>query len=1254
MTPPTRPSPEHTPAQPARLVLPVDACAHEIGAAIRSHPVIIVRGETGSGKTTRIPQICLAIGRGTGGLIGCTQPRRVAAVTVAERVAQELGAHGGCVGWQHRFSRRLSRDTTIKFMTDGILLAEIRDDPFLRRYDTIMVDEAHERTLNIDLILGCLKRLLQRRRDLRVIVSSATLETGRFADFFENAPVIDIPGRTFPVEVRYRDPGEEADLAQAVADAVEEALLEPDPGDLLVFLPGERDIRNAADTLSGRALPHTAVIPLMASLPPGEQKRAFQPLPGIHRIILSTNVAETSVTLPGIRTVIDSGLARINRLDPRARITRLQIEPVSRASADQRKGRCGRIGPGVCIRLYTEEDYNKRPAYTDPEIRRSSLAGLILSMFDWKLGDLADFPFVQPPAHAIIREGYKELLELGAIREAPPRPDGSLPRHHHAITPLGRQIVRLPLDPRLGRMLLAAEEQHVMHDALTVVAGLACEDPLLRPADRVEAASRAHAAFKNDQSDFAGMLRLWRFFHEQGVPSSRSALRRKCTEHFVSFRKLCEWEDVRTQLERLLKTMGVVTDTRDGGDVNLHKALLTGLLANVAQWDPEARNYRGANGVRVIIFPGSGLARKTPAWIVSAEHVQTSQLFARRVAAIDPVWIEPLARHVCKYHYHSEYWDDHIGTGRALRRVTLNGLLISDGVRSDISRFNPEFCRDLFIREGLIEGRFPKPVPAFVTHNLDWMGKRLAARHKTRSADPDADKQEAAALYAARLPPDCVNVPSLRAWLANAAAADQDALRFRETDFADAPDAAAGFPDHVVLADRRLPLRYRHAPQADDDGITCTLTIPDIPLLRFWHADWLVPGARHDKVVVLLRQLTRATLAHIATALEAGTGRDLDAIADACLARMRPHQPLAQSLAWMLMHETGTAVDPAPWNEACLPPAQVMRWRVVDADHKAVFVSRDPAEIADFYDELRRIAPDIAPPESPRRYGAQGLVETSGMRTPDFPDLPESILIGHAGSPILAFPALVDETHSVGIRLFSTASAAQKAHEQGVLRLVAIAGRFAPPPFRPPRASLLPQPNLPADVFVGALRDTFIVGVNPLPRTAHTLATHIAARSSQYGDTIRERTQRVRAILEQAEACLGLLDNARNLPVASSEDVAEQIGWLVFPGFAAEVPLTQLRDYPRYLQAVERRIERDNRDPAKALQRFDRVAPYWRRFTDFTARLAHQPPYNPVALEAYRWLVEEWRVSVWAQELRTAMPVSIPRLDHGWSAVVKP
>ncbi|MCL1909451.1 MAG: DUF3418 domain-containing protein [Kiritimatiellaeota bacterium] len=1124
--------------------LPILAHKDAILAAIRAHRAVVVRGETGSGKTTQIPQFCLELD--PPGMIACTQPRRIAAVTVAERVAVELGGNNrdNChrVGWQHRFSSHIPHGARIKFMTDGILLAEISADPLLRKYSVVMVDEAHERSLNIDFILGCLKRALPKRPDLKIIVSSATIEAGRFAEFFgSDTPVIDIPGRLFPIETRWRTMDDDDDLDQAVAQCVDEITAESTTGDILVFLPGERDIRATADTLNSQLSTYNSqlsIIPLMASLPPAEQRRAFQTIPGTRRIVLATNVAETSVTIPGIRYVIDSGLARISRYDSRSRVKRLHIEEISQASAEQRKGRCGRIGPGICYRLYPEEEFVKRPSQNDPEIKRSSLSGLILSMLDWRLGDISDFPFIQPPPSAMVKEGRKELLELQAIAE---NVDGKF-----NITELGRRMVRLPLDPRLARMLMCSGGPVVrqadgslpytgvpsaatfsilnspfsISDLLTVVSALSCEDPLARPAEKLELANAAHNKFKDNKSDFAGIIKLWRSLHP-ATPMSRNATRKFCKENFISYRRLLEWEDVREQLERSLKTHRISNNGKseksEKTDIVLHKALMTGLLPNIGVYDPDEKQYRGANGTRFSIFPGSGLRNKTPKWLVCAELIETSRLFARRCAEIQPEWIAETAAHLVKHTYRGEFWDERAGTARALRDTVLFGLMLTQGARCDISRSHPAMAREIFIREGLVGGKFPAPVPEFVAKNLAFIGKQIAAAHRTRTIIPENANDEFFALYDSRLPAECVNAPALRKWLKHAKHDEINALFFKEEDLLSPADASSGFPEKIG----KLKLRYRHNPQADDDGISCVLTADQIPLALAWHSDRLVPGALPGKIEAMLKMLTRNQQAASAAAVGAfgavKGSRELAAVV--CKAVEGWIEPLAVAVSKFVRRVTGKKIVVLPdfWDDAALPERFSVRFVITDKKGDEIFATRNKSELAEFGEEYARC---------------------SGV----------------------AVQRLADH---------------------------------------------------------------------------RSAATILALRSNA---------------ATHSDAVIHALELATRLPAESAHDIATQMGRLFYPGYENDVPPDKMANLPRYVSAAMTRIERGQNSPANDLKKLAILAPILRRHYEMAVS-PERVLIDETAFAEHRWLIEELRVSLFAQELKTPFPVSIKKLDEVWARV---
>lgn len=1240
--------PEEYPRQTTEPHLPILDSKDAIVKAILEHQVVIVCGATGSGKTTQLPQFCLAAGLAEKGMIACTQPRRIAAMTVAERVADELRENRNLVGWQHRFARHMPQGAKIKFMTDGVLLAELRNDPLLRRYQTILVDEAHERSLNIDFILGCLKKILPRRPELKAVISSATLETDSFSEYFGNAPVLDIPGRTFPVEVRYCPPAnDDDDLSGTIVQVLEEILTTSGEGDILVFLPGERDIRACAQAIDAQGFANVLALPLLASLPSGEQRRAFICVPGKRRVILSTNVAETSVTIPGIRFVIDSGLARISRYSARAHIKRLQIEPISQASAEQRKGRCGRLGPGICYRLYSKEDFEKRDAATEPDIRRTSLAGTILSMLDWHLGDIETFPFLQPPAATAIREGYKELLAIGAIRE---EQDGRAAGARYRLTQLGRRIVKLPLDPALSRMLYEADAQGSLQDALIVVSALACEDPLVRPADKTTEAAAAHALFRDKTSDFLSIVKLWRYYHNPDAPMSRSAMRRDCTKHFVSYRKLCEWEDIHRQICEILRRERLSLDSTVGGTIGLHKALLSGLLANIGKLDPEERNYRGANGSRFWIFPGSTIAKakKSPEWIVCAERVETSRLFARRVTGIDPDWIEPLARNLVRYAYHGESWDPVAGTARALRKAILYGLTIQDNVRCDISRINPTLARDIFIRDGLVGGAFPKPIPPLVQKNNDFIAARFNAVSKDRTSSPELLSDSFCAFFDEHLPQDCVNVPAFRNWLKTTSQKQQDALRLDLGEsVAPVETNADDFPDAILLGGHRFALTYVHKPTAEDDGITCSLHPEEIPLLTLWDASRLVPGALRAKILFLLRSLPHGTLSRLAAKCNAASrGIDTERLATIVLEKLPPEGKLLPTLVRTLNAEFGLSLPLGQWDECDLPAAFQMRFRIESNRGKELFVSRSLDEILEFHKEYDRLAPGVLPARSSFRFPqAQNRVFSEIAYRPHpgdrIPVLPERIRIGRLGRMTLfAYPALVHEGQSpvyapaVFARLFPTRKAALAHHAAG-----AAAFAIAACNLRPPQNA---SPVLAQVIERAAIEH---VGMRCLPEKPIELSASVVSAMRELARNLRTLGEQID---EEAAELLSAIDEETNLLPESAADLAEQIGWLTPLRYLADTPSIHLAEYPRYFNAIRKRLERARLRPTDDKRLLQPVRESWNRYAERIVRPLDFPPSCPELMAQYRWLVEEFRVSVFAQILGTAEPVSRQRLDRLW------
>ena len=1211
-------------------------CAHrgDILAALRAHPVVVVCGDTGSGKTTQLPKMALELGLAAKGRrIACTQPRRLAAVTMAERVASELQSPvGGLVGYQHRFARRTSPDTRIKFMTDGVLLAETRADPLLRAYDCIIIDEAHERSLNIDFLLGILKRILARRRDLKVVVSSATLDTDRFAAFFGGAPVVTVPGRLFPIEVRYRPPedGEELDLPRDIASAVAEL---PPSDDILVFLPGERDIRETADHLARVRHGEDEIIPLLASLPAGEQQRAFRLSPR-RRIILATNVAETSVTIPGIRAVIDTGLARISRYVHRTQVQRLQIEPVSQASARQRAGRCGRLGPGTCIRLYSEEDFTARDAYTSPEILRSSLAGVILTMLDLRLGDIERFPFIDPPKPAMLREGLRELLELGAICHAP---EGG-----PALTDIGRKLAQIPVEPRLARMLLAASENAVLPTAIPVVAALACDDPRRRPIDEKQQADQQHAKFRVQGSDFLGMSKLWDWWESETRELSQAKARKLATSNYLSYPKMREWRDLAHQLETLAKRLILSFSEPDGRkeeeiSAALHRSLLAGLLGRIGKFDEETHDYRGAHGLRFVPHPSSALKKVTPPWIFAGELVDTARLFARTAAALDPTWIEPVAGDLCKRHYHSPEWDPQSGFVRVTEQVTLYGLVIVPARRRDLTRLDPALAREIFIRRGLVDGDFPRPPPPVRENNALLDALRRRAEKLRRPELFDATRLEAH--FDKVIPADVASADALRKWLARATPVQLGKFHLKKTDWWPSDDIAShDFPDTIRIGDVKMALSYRNAPGEEDDGVTCTVRASRAHTLRLWRADWLVPGLLPEKLTCLL------------SALPSSFRRVLSPISDTVaglLVHLKPGtEPLLDAVRRTIDEQHGFRIPAEALEAVRIPNHLRVRYRVVDdATGRVLVVSRDLDEI-------------FAALESTTSGTAPRTVRTTPSTTWTFGTIPEKTANGHAGWTLEHFPALQDEGTGVTLRIFGSATAAAAAHASGVARLFMLAlGPHARIPFRrnklPLGAALYlrdldyADDRIADDILAGAVREAFVRN-QPSVRDESTFEQRLRERRTALNLAQGEIARIVAESAASAAQIVGALETpAARFPPETADSIQTQLAWLLFRGFPRVVPLAQLRHYARYLKGAMIRIDRARTNPAGDREKETRLAPYWQRYQDAVADKSGK--YDADALSEYRWMVEEYRISLFAQELHTPQPVSPKRLDAIWT-----
>ena len=1269
--------------------LPVCEHREEILAALRKSPVVIVCGDTGSGKTTQLPKMALETreeGRGTRdeGMgkqhtrIAVTQPRRLAAVTMAERVSDELKCEvGGFVGFRHRFGRKISSDTRIEFMTDGVLLAETRFDPLLRAYDTIIVDEAHERSLNIDFLLGILKRILERRRDLKVIVSSATLDATRFSEFFGNAPVISVPGRLYPIEIGYRPPpeDEERDLPRDVAAAVAEL---PVKDDILVFLPGERDIRETADYLTDIRGGHDDVIPLLASLPASEQRRAFQSSPR-RRIILATNVAETSVTIPGVRAVIDSGLARISRYVHRTQVQRLQIEPISQASAKQRTGRCGRIGPGICLRLYSEEDFNSRDAYTAPEVLRSSLAGVILTMLDLRLGDIERFPFLDPPKPTMIREGLRELLELGAIARRRPVPAQCSTACCRVpppivLTDIGRKLAKIPVEPRLARMLLAASRNAVLPSVIPLVAAMSCDDPRRRPIDEKEKADQAHAKFRVPGSDFLGTFKLWQWWANGTKDLSQSKARKLCKANYLSYPKMREWRDLVHQLSDLSKRLGLSLAqpaelSQPSQHLNfsalLHQSLLSGLLGRIGRYDEEERDYRGAHGLRFALHPGSVLSktkdlrRKTrnaeqsknrtikhsnnsPDWIVAGELVDTSRLFARDAAVIDVRWLEPVAGAICKHNYHSPEWDARAGFVRAIEQVTLYGLVIVPARRCDYSRIDPVVSREVFIRRGLIDGEFPKPPPPVRANQ-----QRLEAlrRRAERSRHPELfDADRLFVHFDKVIPKDICSADALRKWLR---IEQPDAFTLKKSDWWPSETAAdRDFPDSLRIGGKTLLLVYRHMPDdPENDGVTCTVRQSDASVLRLWRPDWLVPGLLPEKLLWMLGTLPSA-LRRILTPLD-------DSVA-ILLSLLKPgSEPLEEAVRKAVNERWAIRIPENAWDWSKLPPHLQMRFRIRDdATGKPLLVTRDLDEVLSFSIEgARRPLPDD--------FARGGGVPPPHATTWVFGTISATQTDKNSGWSTISYPALHDEGNGVTLKLYPDPAKAAEAHAAGVTRLFTLAlAKSTTIPFRRNRVGFdaalylkdidYADDRIAADLLAGAIRET-LVRNRPEVRTAEEFAKRLGEDRSAIVKAQSEMTAILVESAAMATKLQGMMEDER-IPVETADSVSDQIAWLLFRGFPRTVPLATLRHYKRYLRGAQIRLERAKLSPAADLRKEELFAPYWLRYLE-VAKPENAVKFNAAALAEFRWMLEEYRVSLFAQELHTPEPVSPKRLDAKWAAL---
>ncbi|WP_189442289.1 ATP-dependent RNA helicase HrpA [Rhodanobacter panaciterrae] len=1272
--------------------LPISARGEDIIKLIREHQVVVIAGETGSGKTTQLPKLCLAAGRGEAGMIGCTQPRRLAARSVARRVAEELGTQvGDIVGFQVRFNDQVSERSLIKFMTDGILLAETQGDPWLSAYDTIIIDEAHERSLNIDFLLGYLKQLALKRPELKIIVTSATIDTARFAEHFDGAPVVEVEGRAYPVELRWRSldeiaarQGRSKDMQQGSAEhiaAVLDEISHDDPrGDVLIFLPGEREIRDAHLLLSRRQYRETEIMPLYARLSAGDQDRVFKP--GIkRRVVLATNVAETSLTVPRIRYVIDTGTARVKRYSQRSQLERLHVEPISQAAADQRKGRCGRVGPGICYRLYDEADFASRAAFTDPELLRSSLANVILRMLALQLGDVEAFPFLEAPDPRVVADGYRRLAEISAIDDA------------RKLTAIGRTLAKLPIDVQLARMLVEGEKLHSLRELLTIVSFLSIQDPRERPSDARQQADAAHAVFTDPKSDFVGVLNLWRAYHDAHEELTQSKLRDWCSRHFLSFMRMREWRELHRQLLLVVQELGWKLDgstsTQDearnagsaplparrgrsgGGEAfrsvaqsqkrtppqpspasrggsqdgdaaehlyeSVHRSLLAGLPTQVGRKD-EKGVYQSTRERKFHVFPGSVLSKVPPNWIFSAQILDVGgRVWGMMNARVEPQWIEQQAAHLLRMSCREAHWSKKRGCVVAYEQVSLFGLVLVEKRPVTFQQQDPTLAHAIFLREALVRGDIDSRAD-FVRANQRVLEDALGIEAKQRREGLIRHEDDLVAFFEGKLPEEIASSRALDAWYRKARPADQAALRWSLDDVmvGGAGLDAKAFPAALEIPPQRYKLEYRFMPGDEADGVTLHLPLAMLNALPPARCEWLVPGLLGEKVAELIRGLPKALRRNFVPApdfarafVEAESPRD---------------EPLAKTLATFLKRATGADIAAAEFSAVELPPHFRMRYRLHDEGGKTLSSGRDLAALRGQWEGQAREA-----------FSRKTDIELTreNVASWDFEEIPAQV---RSDGGLMAFPALVDLGETVALRVFERSDEARAAHRQGVVRLLrnALASDAKQARRRLPIGNALALKYAPLGGVDGLREDLLEGGFGDLleqheldVRTAGAFEKLRTQFSRELFGAGVERLKLAEPIIEaQAELKPWLQPPLLGFARASYDDLREQFDALLTPGFLRELPAARLAHYPRYLKAMRLRGERLRQDPAKDQQRMLQVMPYWRAYLQHRAAGA-----DAKDLSELRWLIEEWRVSLFAQELKTAEPVSAKRLVKALAAL---
>ncbi|GEK04550.1 ATP-dependent RNA helicase HrpA [Streptomyces sp. 1-11] len=1229
--------------------LPVSQKKDDIAAAIRDHQVVIVAGETGSGKTTQIPKICLELGRGVRGMIGHTQPRRIAARTVAERVAEELRTPlGEAVGWKVRFTDQVNPDATfIKLMTDGILLAEIQTDRELRAYDTIIIDEAHERSLNIDFLLGYLAQLLPRRPDLKVVITSATIDPERFSRHFGDAPIIEVSGRTYPVEVRYRplleEDSEDADRDQitAITDAVEELMAEG-KGDILVFLSGEREIRDTADALTRKNYRFTEILPLYARLSHAEQHRVFQPHTG-RRIVLATNVAETSLTVPGIKYVIDPGFARISRYSHRTKVQRLPIEPVSQASANQRKGRCGRTSDGICVRLYSEEDFLARPEFTDAEILRTNLASVILQMTAAGLGDIEKFPFIDPPDHRNIRDGVQLLQELGALDPAQKDP-------RRRLTDTGRKLAQLPVDPRLARMVLEADRNGCVREVMVIAAALSIQDPRERPAEKQAQADQQHARFKDETSDFLAYLNLWRYVREQQKERGSSSFRRMCKQEYLNFLRIREWQDIYTQLRTVAKQMGIHLAEEDAPADRVHVSLLAGLLSHVGMKDVKDGNkneYLGARNAKFAIFPGSALFRKQPRFVMSAELVETSRLWARVNAKIEPEWVEPLAGHLLKRTYSEPHWEKDQAAVMAYEKVTLYGVPIVAQRKVNYGRIDPEVSRELFIRNALVEGDW-RTHHKFFTDNRRLLSEVEELEHRARRRDIVVDDETLFDFYDQRVPEHVVSGAHFDSWWKRKRQEQPEFLDFeREMLIRESAEAVtkADYPDTWRQGPLKFRVTYQFEPGADADGVTVHIPLQVLNQVTDEGFDWQIPGLREEVVTELIRSLPKPVRRNYVPAPN---------YAKAFLEKAVPLQePLTVTMARELRRMVGVPFDAEDFDWSKVPDHLRITFRIVDERRRTLAEDKDLEALRLSLKPKARKALSQAAAATASRQGGESL-ERTGLTDWTIGALTRVFETRRAGQPVKAYPALVDDGDTVSVRLFDTEAEQAEAMWRGTRRLILRNIPVNPAKFASDRLTNAQKLALSANPHgsVQALFDDCAMAAadkligdfgGPVWDEESYRKLFDKVRAEIVDTTVRAVGQ-VQQVLAAWQACERRLKAVRSPALlANLTDVRKQLDALVKPGFVTWAGTGRLPDLMRYLVAADRRLQQMPTGVQRDTTRMEKVHEMQDEYAWLLEQLPQGRPVPQQVLDI-RWMIEELRVSYFAHALGTAYPVSDKRI----------